>query len=141
MDDIILNKCENIERSIKRVKKTYHGNEKKFATDFDIQDIIMLNLQRACDASIDIAMHLIKIKKLGIPKDSKEAFLLLSPANIIPAALSQELGKMVGFRNAIIHEYTNIDYTIVQKVLEHHVDALSRFAQTVLRFANKNDNA
>jgi len=131
-DDIILNKIENIERCVQRVKETYHGNEDKLSTDYDIQDIIVLNLQRACESIIDIAMHLIKIKKLGIPKDSKEAFTLLSKANIIPKNLSERLEKMVGFRNVIIHEYTNIDYGIVKNVISKELDSLSIFCKTML---------
>lgn len=133
MDDIILNKSENIERCLKRVAETYHGNEKKFDTDYTLQDAVVLNLQRACEAAIDIAMHIIKIKKLGIPKDSREAFSLLGAASIIPMTLSERLEKMVGFRNVIIHEYTKIDYRIVKSVILKEIDALLVFCKTVLQ--------
>lgn len=137
MDDIILNKCETIERCVKRTKETYHGNEEKLIDDYDIQDIIVLNLQRACESAIDAAMHLIKIKKLGIPKDSRDAFTLLAKANLISRQLSAQLEKMVGFRNIIIHEYTNIDYDIVKTVLVHGTDALLSFTKTILILKTK----
>ncbi len=41
---------------------------------------IALNVQRACELCIDIANHLIKTKKLGLPQDSKDSFSLLQRA-------------------------------------------------------------
>jgi uncharacterized protein YutE (UPF0331/DUF86 family) len=133
MDDIILNKSENIERCIKRIKDTYTGKENKLTEDFDLQDIVVLNLQRACEAAIDLAMHIIKIKKLGIPKDSREAFTLLGSAKLISRNLAEHLEKMVGFRNIVIHEYTKIDYTIVRKVIQHQLSALSELSKAALK--------
>lgn len=132
MDDIIFNKCERIEKCVDRIKKTYYGNEKKLLTDYDVQDIVILNLQRACKTAIDAAIHIIKIKKLGIPKDGHEAFMLLAKNNLIPKKLSQQLVNMVSFRSAIICEYTEIDYNIVKNFVAKEINSLTAFAQTLL---------
>jgi len=135
-DDIVLNKSENIERCIKRVKQTYHGNEKKLLTDYTVQDVIILNLQRACEATIDMAMHFIKIKKLGVPKDSRDAFTLLEAAHLIPKELSDQLANMVGFRNIIIHEYTKINYNIVNSVILKDMNGLLDFCKMALQISS-----
>ena len=47
MDKIIINKIESVERYLKRIEDKY--DELHFKEDFDMQDIIILNLQRACE--------------------------------------------------------------------------------------------
>jgi uncharacterized protein YutE (UPF0331/DUF86 family) len=65
--DVILNKVNIIERCILRVQDVYAGNPENL-NDFTKQDSMVLNIQRACEASIDLAMHLIAEKKLGVPQ-------------------------------------------------------------------------
>jgi len=44
----------------------------KLETSFTRQDSIILNLQRACEASIDAAMHLVRVRRMGIPQESRD---------------------------------------------------------------------
>ena len=59
MNDVILNKTTTIERCLKRIHEVYEGNPENL-TDFTKQDSIVLNIQRACEASIDLAMHVVR---------------------------------------------------------------------------------
>ena len=79
-DDVILNKAEIIERCIGRVKDTYSRNPSALQTDCFCQDGIVLNLERACQAAIDLGMRWVRIEALGVPKESRDAFSLLAIA-------------------------------------------------------------
>lgn len=59
--------------------------------NFTKQDSIVLNLQRACEASIGLAMHIVAEKKLGLPQNSRDAFTLLEQENIISSSLSSKM--------------------------------------------------
>lgn len=63
-NDIILNKVSTIERCIKRIKEEYDNNPLNLE-NYTKQDSIILNIQRACEASIDVAMHVVAERKLG----------------------------------------------------------------------------
>lgn len=69
------------------------------------QDSIILNLQRACEAAIDLAMHIVSENNLGIPQNSRDAFELLLQNHMISHDLAVKLKAMVGFRNIAIHDY------------------------------------
>lgn len=56
-DDVLLNKAAIIERCLQRIHEEYSGHESALETDYTRQDAIVLNLQRACEAAIDLAMH------------------------------------------------------------------------------------
>ena len=38
---------------------------------------------------------------------------------------------MAGFRNILVHGYDTVDLAIVQDVVEHHLDELLQFTDTV----------
>ncbi len=133
MDDVLVNKAAIIERCIKRIKEEYIGHETDFDQDFTRQDSIILNLQRACEAAIDMGMRLIKIKSAGIPQSSRDIFSLLESAKIIDKSLSQSLQAMVGFRNIAIHDYRKMDLLIVRHILKEKLDDLSKFAKIGLK--------
>jgi len=117
-DDVILNKAEIIERCIVRVKETYGRDPSALDSDYGIQDVITLNLERACQAAIDLGMRWIRIEALGVPKDSRDAFSLLAAAGMLSGDLSDSLKKMVGFRNIAVHDYREIDFAIVKAIIE-----------------------
>jgi len=71
MDNVLINKVAMIERCLKRIDEEYVGQEGELETNFSRQDPIILNLQRACEAAIDVAMHIVRVRKLGIPQQSR----------------------------------------------------------------------
>ncbi len=131
--DVALNKKESIERCIRQIR-TYYAipSDKPFETDFMKQDAIAANLQRATEQTIDLANHAIRKGKLGLPKDSRDSFGILTAANIIPSDLAEKLKGMVGFRNVLVHDYRELDLSIMKDVIEHRLDDLIRFTNDVL---------
>ena len=80
---------------------------------------------------MDLANHLTKVRRLGIPTDSRETFELLAKAGFISAELAGCLQSMVGFRNVAVHDYRELDPEIVNWVIERGFDDLLTFADVV----------
>ena len=134
MNDIILNKKESIERCIKQIRIYYAmPSELSFGDDFLKQDAIAINLQRACEQSIDLANHAIKTRKLGLPKASKESFALLAKEGIIPRELASKLSSMVGFRNVLVHQYQELDIELMQNVIENNLSDMIDFTNFIVK--------
>lgn len=137
MNEIVLNKKISIERCIEQIDQYYAlDNGLPFETDHLKQDAIAMNLQRSCELAIDIANHLIKTKKLGLPQDSRESFTLLQRAGLISVERMNTLQAMVGFRNILVHEYKKLDLHIMVEVIEHRMRELLDFANTALKVAD-----
>ena len=132
MNDVILNKTTTIERCVNRIHEVYAGNPKNLE-DFTKQDSIILNIQRACEASIDLAMHMVSERKLGVPKASREGFKLLQEAGILDATLAKTLMNMVGFRNIAVHDYQSLELEILQAILEKHINDFKDFTKLILQ--------
>lgn len=137
MEDVILNKAAIIERCLKRITEEMGRNRTTWKTNFTVQDSILLNLQRACEASIDLANFIIKKRKLGIPQTSRESFELLYTANIIDQILATKMKHMVGFRNVAVHEYQTLNLDVLESIIENHLHDFREFSSTIIRTENR----
>ena len=124
--DVILNKIDTIERCINRIKEVYDNNPENL-NDYTKQDSIVLNIQRACEASIDLAMHVISEKGLGVPQSSRDGFEVLNKNNLIDDKLTKNLKDMVWFRNIAVNDYKKIEIKIVQMIIERHLEDFKEF--------------
>jgi uncharacterized protein YutE (UPF0331/DUF86 family) len=135
MNDIVLNKKESVERCIEQIHRYYGlSSDIPFEKDYMKQDAIAINLQRAAEQVIDLANHVIKNRKLGLPKESKETFDILEAASVIPKDLADKLRGMVGFRNILVHQYDDLDLRIMIEVIEHRLGDLVDFTNYVVEY-------
>jgi uncharacterized protein YutE (UPF0331/DUF86 family) len=132
-DDVVLNKAAIIERCVARVREEYGGDERNLSDNLTRQDSIILNLQRACEAAIDLAMHLVRVRRLGIPQETRDAFSLLRDAGLLPAELTERMMRMVGFRNVAVHDYRQLELAIVKSIVTDHLDDFLAFTHAALQ--------
>lgn len=135
MDDITINKADTINRCVERIQEEYQEGIDLATASYSKQDSIILNIQRACEAAIDIGTHVIRKKHLGIPQNNKEIFIILERNKIIDHTLSKKLQAMVGFRNIAVHDYSDIDLDIVKSIIKNNLDDLQSFAKIALQLA------
>ncbi|MGE7884148.1 type VII toxin-antitoxin system HepT family RNase toxin [Bacillus sp. NPDC094077] len=93
---------------------------------------MILNIQRAFKANIDLAMHIVAGKKLGLPQSSQEAFDLLVTAGLLSADLASKLKAMVGFRNIAVHDYQSVNLDIVRQIIEKHLKDFRLFTKEIM---------
>jgi len=132
-DDVVLNKAGIIERCLARVREVHAGDDANLLSDPTRQDSIVLNLQRACEASIDLAMHLVRKKRLGLPQETREAFQLLEEAGLLPPELARAMRAMVGFRSVAVHSYRELDLEIVRSIVRERLGDFEAFSSHVVR--------
>jgi uncharacterized protein YutE (UPF0331/DUF86 family) len=131
-DDVLLNKSAIIERCVRRAKEEYARDPAGFATDFTRQDAAILNIQRACEAALDLGQHLIRRERLGVPQIARDVFALLAQGGWIDPALADALKRMVGFRNIAVHDNQSLQLPITVSVIEKHPDEFLQYSRTLL---------
>ena len=129
--DVVLAKVVAIQRCLRRIKDVT-GFDAARLDNLDVQDIFVLNLQRAIQSSIDLATHVIASEGLGIPDTVRGNFVLLENAKIISKLLSKKMQSMVGFRNIAIHEYQALDTDILKAILIKNLEDLEQFYTIIL---------
>jgi uncharacterized protein YutE (UPF0331/DUF86 family) len=126
-DDIVLNKLEIIERCITRIHEEYTAESLR--TNQTKQDSILLNLERACQAAIDMGMRICRLKRLGIPKESRDPFAMMHDHKLIDEALQNRMFGLVGFRNTAVHNYKKLDLNIVEVIIKKHLVDFQEFGK------------
>lgn len=132
VDDVLINKVATIERCVRRAREEYTREPTSFAADFTRQDAAILNIQRACEAALDMGQHLIRRERLGVPQSARDVFALLAQGGWIDAALAENLKHMVGFRNIAVHDYQTLQLPITVRIIEHHLDEFLQYSQALL---------
>lgn len=128
---VIINKSIIVENCLSRINEEYENNINNL-NDYTKQDSIVLNLQRACEACLDMAMYVVSTRKLGVPQVKREAFELLYKNNLIDKEMYINMKNMVGFRNIAIHDYKNIDDEVLIDILDNHLEELRSFSKAML---------
>lgn len=134
-DDVVLNRVASLERWVARVREEHAGADENLFGSQTRQDSIVLNLQRACEISIDLAMHLVRVRRLGVPQDTRHGFDMLRQAGLLEEGLAGRLQRMVGFRNVAIHDYTRLDLAIVKAIIDRHLGDFLDFGRAALKLA------
>jgi uncharacterized protein YutE (UPF0331/DUF86 family) len=129
--DVVLRKVGNIQRCLKRIREVT-GLKPESLDGLDVQDVFVLNLQRAAQSALDLAAHVVASEGLGLPANLKENFSLLKTAGIISEDLAQSMERMVGFRNIAIHEYEDIDVKMLKSILQHRLPDIEAFYTAVV---------
>ena len=132
VDDVLINKAATIERCVQRAREEYFSDPASFATNFSRQDAAILNIQRACEAALDMGQHLIRRDRLGVPQSARDVFALLARAGRIEQELAAGLQRMVGFRNIAVHDYQSLQLPITVAIIEKHLDEFLQYSKALL---------
>jgi uncharacterized protein YutE (UPF0331/DUF86 family) len=131
VDEIVLSKIGTIERRLARAREVYAGDPKRL-DDLTTEDSVVLNLLRACDASIDISMRIVSRRRLGIPKDTAAAFDLLQHACVLSPSLCERMRRMIRFRQIALHDCTGVDRNVLLPILDERLSDFEEFCRAVL---------
>jgi|SRR3990172_3006753 len=94
-------------------------------------------LQLAAEVVLDVANLLNAEYKFRPAKDSADSILILGEVGVLEKGFAQELAKMAGFRNILVHDYLEIDYTVVAVILSDKLTDLEKFAGDVAKYISQ----
>ncbi len=130
--DVVLSKIAIIKNCLNRIKKVKVTKlDPQSLDEIDVEDIFVLNLQRAIQASIDMAHVIISQENYALPSSYRMSFQVLQDNRWIDQDLSQRLQKMVGFRNIAIHDYQEVDSGILRSILTNRLVDFENFCKQI----------
>ncbi len=134
--DAILSKISIIKNCLNTIQKAT-GLDPAKLNDYMVEDVFVLNLQRAVQASIDMANIIIAMKGWRLPASYKDSFKELLKQKVIDQATFEQMSKMVGFRNIAVHEYQELNRAILASILKNNLKDLEHFYSLIYtRFVN-----
>jgi uncharacterized protein YutE (UPF0331/DUF86 family) len=132
MDPLILaEKLESLRRCVARIEDRRADSAEALRHDIDRQDILSLNLTRAVQLCVDMAVHVLSDTEQPPPQTMGEAFDQLAAERLITPELAKRMRAAVGFRNVAVHSYQAIDWDIVHAITHRGLEDFRRFAASL----------
>ncbi|MGL4578034.1 MAG: type VII toxin-antitoxin system HepT family RNase toxin [Shewanella xiamenensis] len=98
-------------------------------------------LQVSIEACIGIAKHWAKVQAGHSPQDAYQAFEILCQRGTQPADELNDWRKVIGLRNALVHDHLKIDPEIIRSVISQgYSDRLFAFAEQGLEWLSLKNN-
>ena len=115
--DVLMNKLESLRRCVQRVQVKAPVSSDLLKGDYDLQDIIVLNLERAVQTCVDIGLHIISDLEIPVPDTMAETFKSLNKAGYLDdLATDQEM-----------------DWEIVYRIITEHLDDFRDFSRQIMK--------
>ena len=131
--ELILRKFSELDTYLAQVTPYGEIDLEAYQGDWKTQRIVERTLHLAIELCLDIADHVVADRRLRVPDSGADTFRVLAEAGVLSDALAESLGRMVGFRNILVHDYTRLDPAIVLRVLRSDVQDFRSFRDAVLR--------
>ena len=132
MDRVVIHqKLESLRRCLARIRSKEPISLGVLQKDYDLQDIVSLNLTRAVQMAVDIGAHMVSAQMQAAPATMGETFDQLGRMGVISEELALQLKKSVGFRNVAIHNYNAVNWAIVFSILQGHLQDFDAFAKAI----------
>ena len=136
--DVIRPLLARLNDHIERVERKRPASIDALLTDRDAQDIVSHNLEKAVQICIDVASHVCAAQGRA-PETSGDALRVLAELGLLEKALADKLVSAVGFRNVSVHQYAQVDWTIVARIVENDMQGLKDFGRWACALATKSE--
>ncbi|MCP3030099.1 DUF86 domain-containing protein [Halobacillus sp. A1] len=132
-DEVIVSKINSMERCIQKVYIVYDG-EPDHLLDSVKQDSIVLNIQRACKAAIDLSIHINAEYHFGVPQTYKDSFDILFDKGIIDDSMKVKVKNIEGFRHLASEDCKKINLNKLKVTIENDLGDLSLLGKQILNY-------
>lgn len=105
---VLASRVEEVRRNAEFIKREILT---KSVDELEYRDVLALEraIHRIAEAMLDICRHLVTVYSLGIVESYGEYPRRLAQAGKIPRELAEELTRIAGLRNILVHRYLEIN--------------------------------
>jgi len=123
-------RLERLSDCLSKLEPLTEKSRSDFRDDTYLRDIVERNLEVAAQAIIDMSNRIISIEQAPKPEDYRTAIERMGELDVIDSEFAESLAPLAGFRNVLVHEYTDLDWDLVFNHLQN-LDALRRFESAI----------
>ena len=132
--DLVKAKLENLARCLARIREKTPATKEQFLEDYDSQDLVMKNLERAVQVCVDVANHILSDKDSPPPASMAMAFSFLNRKAVLNRELADKMQSTVGLRNLAVHEYESLDYGRIYDSVTAGLGVFEDYARAILTY-------
>lgn len=131
---LIGRKIAEVETYLEQIREFSNISLSAYKKEWKTQRIVERTLQILIELCIDIANHIISDTGMRFPDSYADTFKVLMENKIISKSLFNRLEKMAKFRNIIVHQYEDIESSIVVSILKKNLQDFEKYKKDVIRY-------
>ena len=129
--DVVTAKLESLRRCVERVRARTPASAAELVSSHDAQDVLCLNLERAVQACVDMAAHVVSDSECDVPDTMAGTFDALERGGVLSRDLAERMRRAVGFRNISVHAYQTLDWEIVYSIATKRLGDFVEFGRAI----------
>lgn len=132
--NIVVKKINSIKHNMVRILKYKSVPLEEFLQDEDGKDIVTHNLFIMLQHIIDIGTHVIADENMEEPVFVSDIADILAKEGVLDKSLVKPLKSMIGLRNIIAHEYGDIDFRIIHKIITSNIHDVNSILENIINY-------
>jgi len=125
--EVIENKISYIEKHLSQARRYQSRSLENLQDDAMLRGAVERELYVIAQAVIDLAEAVVAYKHLRKPTTMREALDILGEAEVLPKKFVSSFINIVGFRNALAHDYEDLRLEVVYDVLQNKLKEVGEF--------------
>lgn len=135
--NFIKRKIKLIQDDLDKLSELKKFSFKEISGDFYKLAALERLLERIIVRAIDINEHI--ILEAGTNEEIKgyrDTFIILAKFKVYSKKFASEIAKSAGLRNAIVHEYDNLDLSLIYKSVKEALEQYFKYCKYILKYIN-----
>ena len=128
---VIENKISAVRKYSGILQRYQQRTQQEIENNIELRGTVERYLYLITQTVIDLAEAVISLKDYRKPTTLAETFRILNEAGMIDQTLTEKMVKMTGFRNIIAHDYEDLDYSVVYRVLHSGIEDIHTFLEHI----------
>lgn len=132
--EIVRRKLAVMVENLKALEPIMNMSREEYLADLYKRKATERLLQELIEAAIDINTHIIVETGNMVPDFYYETFVKLGEIGALPAALAERLAPSAGLRNRLVHEYDQLDHTMVLAAVRLAEELYPQYVKEIDRY-------
>jgi uncharacterized protein YutE (UPF0331/DUF86 family) len=138
VEGLIEDKLSRLRRYLEYLRELKRASLETFSGDFRVRGSAERYLHLAIESVIDISGEIIASLQLPRPERYRDIPRVLAEAEIISKDLSDDIAKMIGFRNLLVHDYAVVNVTLEYRFLNERLPDLEAYMREIAKWLKTN---
>jgi len=134
----ILLKLRDMKRYVDFLKTHRDTSADDLRSDYLLRSAKERNFQLALESTLDVGEMIISLEGFRRPEDYQSIIEILGEGGVLPKDFAERFAPAAGFRNILVHQYTELDLGELQGRLRELED-FDFFALSVAKFLKQKE--
>jgi uncharacterized protein YutE (UPF0331/DUF86 family) len=131
--ELLQRKIKLLEEDLAKLKDYREISLEEYLKNQETQLVVERLLEKITGRLIDINYHILKEEYETMPEDYYNSFIEIGKNKVISEEFAKEIAKSVGLRNALAHEYEEINQKMVFESINTALTQVPKYLQSIMK--------